>query len=62
MISETARDLTEPGWREREAERDRKFLDAIPIREPIARIGQRKTPCGECRLQVGERCDVCGAV
>jgi hypothetical protein len=55
------RDLVEPGWREREAERVQKFLDAIPVREPLARIGQRKEPCGECRLQPGERCNVCGA-
>ena len=27
----------------------------IPIR-------QQKTPCGECHLKPGEKCDVCGAV
>jgi hypothetical protein len=52
--SELVRDLTEPGWREREAEMERKFKEAIAPR-------QKTTPCGECHLQPGERCDVCGA-
>ena len=55
------RDLNEPGWREREAARVQTFLDAIPVREPLVRIGRRTEPCGECHLQPGERCDVCGA-
>lgn len=55
------RDLYEPGWREREAERVQKFLDAIPVREPLVQIGRRTEPCGECHLQPGERCDICGA-
>ena len=29
--------------------------------EALATIRQQKTPCGECHLQPGERCDVCGA-
>ena len=58
--SELMRDLTDPGWRAREAI-NRAFLDAIPVREPLAQIGRRKEPCGECHLQPGERCDVCGA-
>lgn len=55
------RDLFDPGWREREAERLKPFLDAIPVMEKLTTIGQRKEPCGECHLQPGERCDVCGA-
>ena len=53
--SELVRDLTEPGWREREAEMVSKFKEAIAPR-------QQQTPCGECHLQPGERCDVCGAL
>lgn len=59
--SETVRDLIEPGWREREAELLQRLKDAIPLRKPLCRIGERKEPCGECHLQPGERCDVCGA-
>jgi len=33
------RDLIEPGWREREAEREAKFLAAVPVRFPCRRIG-----------------------
>lgn len=53
------RDLFDPGWREREAERLKPFLDAIPVMEKLTTIGQRKEPCGECHLQAGELCDVC---
>lgn len=52
--SELYRDIFEPGWREKEAELERKFLGAIA---PC----QQKTPCGECVLQAEERCDICGA-
>jgi hypothetical protein len=31
--SDLYRDLTNPGWRERDAEHTRKFLDAIPERK-----------------------------
>ena len=34
---------------------------AMPVRRPLVEIGRRATPCGECHLQPGERCDVCGA-
>jgi len=30
--SDLVRDLTDPGWREREKEREQKFLAAIPLR------------------------------
>jgi len=33
------RDLFDPGWREREAERDAKFLAAVPVRQVCRRIG-----------------------
>jgi len=29
--------------------------------KPLVEIGRRTTPCGECHLQPGERCDICGA-
>ena len=29
--------------------------------ELLVEIGRRATPCGECHLQPGERCDICGA-
>lgn len=32
------RDLIEPGWREREAERIAKFLAAVPVYQPGRRI------------------------
>lgn len=48
------RDLFDPGWREREAERLRVFREKMAAR-------QQDKPCGECHLQPGERCDVCGA-
>ena len=53
--SELVRDLFDPGWREREAEMVRRFTEAMASR-------QQKTPCGECHLQPGARCDICGAV
>jgi hypothetical protein len=28
----------------------------------LVNIRQRETPCGECHLNPGERCDICGAV
>ncbi len=28
---------------------------------PLVEIGRRTTPCGECHLQPGECCDICGA-
>ena len=55
------RDLFEPGWREREAARVAKFMAAIPLRETLVKIGRRDVPCGECHINPGERCDVCGA-
>lgn len=33
------RDLIEPGWREREAERVAKFLAAVPVRFNCKRVG-----------------------
>jgi len=53
--SEFYRDQFDPGWREREAQMARKFYDAMAPR-------QQKEPCGECHLQHGERCDICGAI
>lgn len=32
------------------------------MRNALGEIRQQKTPCGECHLQPGERCDVCGAL
>lgn len=34
-----------------------------PLRDPLIVIRKRpgKTPCGECHLQAGEVCDICGA-
>jgi len=34
-----------------------------PLRDPLVVIRKRpyKTPCGECHLQAGEVCDICGA-
>ncbi len=29
--------------------------------EALGAIRQQTTPCGECHLQPGERCDACGA-
>ncbi len=29
--------------------------------EALGAIRQQTTPCGECHLRPGERCDVCGA-
>lgn len=36
-------------------------VDAGPLVEiaPDARVGRE--PCGECHLQAGETCDICGA-
>lgn len=66
-------DLIDPGWREREVEHYKalaatcctKCLKALarnetPVHNPRGEIGRR--PCGECHLQPGERCDVCGAL
>ena len=33
----------------------------LTIAEWEHKFGTRATPCGECHLQPGERCDVCGA-
>ena len=33
------RDLFDPGWREREVERQAKFLAAVPVRQTCRRIG-----------------------
>ncbi len=30
--------------------------------EALGAIRQKTTPCGECHLQPGERCDICGAL
>ena len=67
-------DLTDPGWREREVEHYKalavmtctKCLKALarnetPMHNPLGEISRRTTPCGECHLQPGERCDICGA-
>lgn len=54
-------DLFDPGWRERDAAHAALFLPAIPVREPLAKIDKRVSPCGECIIQPDERCDVCGA-
>ena len=32
------------------------------MRNALGEIRQQKTPCGECHLRPGERCDVCGAL
>jgi hypothetical protein len=53
-LSEFYKDQFWPGWREQEAEIARKFKEAIAPR-------QQKTPCGECHLRSGERCNICGA-
>ena len=31
-------------------------------KEPLGEIRRQTTPCGECHLQPGERCDICGAL
>jgi hypothetical protein len=53
--------LIDPGWREREVERYKALAAAMPVHKPLVEIGRRATPCGECHLQPGERCDICGA-
>jgi hypothetical protein len=55
-------DLIDPGWREREVERYKALAAAMPVHKPLVEIGRRATPCGECHLQPGERCDICGAL
>jgi len=60
--SVTMRDLIDPGWRERDADRCKAFADAIPVRKSLGAIRQQTTPCGECHIQPGDRCDICGAV
>lgn len=35
-------------------------IRALP--DEIRALEDEKTPCGECHLQRGERCDVCGAI
>lgn len=55
-------DLIDPGWREREAERYKALAAAMPTRKQLGIAGPRITPCGECHLIPGERCDVCGAL
>jgi len=57
-----SRDLVEPDWREREVERYKALAAAMPAHKPLVQIGRRTEPCGECHLQPGERCDICGAV
>lgn len=37
------------------------LVEPAAEREPLVSIGKREIPCGECRLRLGERCDVCGA-
>jgi hypothetical protein len=54
-------DLIDPGWREREVEHYKALAAAMPVHKPLVEIGRRATPCGECHLQPGERCDICGA-
>ena len=34
---------------------------ALAQPEPLVEIRKKSTPCGECHLQPGERCDICGA-
>lgn len=34
---------------------------AVREPQPLVEIRRRTTPCGECHLQPGERCDICGA-
>lgn len=61
-VAEWLRDALEPGWRDEEQARVSEFLAAIPIKiPPLLQISRRSTPCGECHLQPGERCDICGA-
>ena len=55
-------DLIDPGWREREVERYKALAAAMPTRKQLGIISPQVTPCGECHLQPGERCDVCGAI
>lgn len=44
------------------AERDALRATLAALRGiPLVDIGRRETPCGECHLQPGERCDICGA-
>lgn len=31
-------------------------------RDALGAIRPQKTPCGECHLTPGERCDICGAL
>jgi hypothetical protein len=61
-VAEWLRDALEPGWRDEEQVRVSEFLAAIPIKiRPLSPINRRSEPCGECHLQPGERCDICGA-
>ncbi len=55
-------DKIDPGWREREVEHYKALAAATPTLKQLGIVGKRITPCGECHLQPGERCDVCGAL
>lgn len=49
--SDTYKDMVDPGWREREAENGRKFLEALTPRH-------QAKPIGECHAQLREQCDI----
>jgi hypothetical protein len=38
--SDLVRDLTDPGWREREAERDAALLAAVPVKPKCPYVGR----------------------
>jgi hypothetical protein len=61
-VYEEAKHRIESAEREREVERYKALAAAMPVHRPLVEIGRRATPCGECHLQPGERCDICGAL
>lgn len=46
--STLVQDLTDPGWREREAERMRKLFEAVPLHVPEGRRISATPPAGVC--------------
>lgn len=59
--SEFYKDQFWPGWRKQEAKM-RELFNSCPTRKEVFEIRRKATPCGECHLQPGERCDICGAL
>jgi hypothetical protein len=50
------------GWRSSGANVGGLFAKVRTVVDEAQAEAQRKQPCGECHLQPGERCDICGAL